>query len=316
MFLRYWLWLSLMIAPFHAAPAADRPQWIATTAMVGDLLTALAGDQLAVTVLLSSGIDPHTYRLTRQDAVALSQADGIVYNGGLLEGRMTDTLTRLADQKPVIAVGDTVPPEQRLASEDYPGEYDPHLWMDVGRWRLALAGLETALAAVYPEHAAAFAANRARYDDQLAQLDGYIRDIVATLPADRRVLITAHDAFRYFADAYGFEVHGVQGVSTESEANLQQVNELIELIVARRIPAVFAETSVNARQVQALIEGATARGQPVTLGAPLFSDAMGPAEEYTGTYLGMLDHNATAIVRALGGDAPALGWQQRLQGLP
>ncbi len=289
-----------------------QPRIVATTGMIGDSVSAIVGDLATVEVLLATGIDPHTYRLNRQDVVRLTEADIIIYNGGLLEGRMTDTLRQFAERKLVISVGDLLDPALHLASEDYPGEYDPHLWMDVRRWQAALQALEQALSAAYPQYRAQFLVNRTAYDQQLLQLDAYIRQIVATLPPERRVLITAHDAFQYFADAYQFEVHGIQGVSTESEANLQQVNALIDLIVTRQIPAVFAESSVNDRQVRALIEGATARGQPVRLGSELFSDAMGEPGTYEGTYLGMIDHNATAIVRALGGEAPVGGWQGSL----
>jgi len=126
---------------------------------------------------------------------------------------------------------------------------------------------------------------------------------MATIPPDQRVLVTAHDAFRYMGRAYGLEVRGIQGVSTESEAGLRDVETLIRFIVDRNIPAIFVETSVAYKNVRALIEGARARGHDLRIGGELFSDAMGQPGTYQGTYIGMIDHNVTTIVNALGGQA-------------
>jgi len=154
--------------------------------------------------------------------------------------------------------------------------------------------------------------NTSRHLTELEKLGAYAQTSLATIPEGSRVLITAHDAFNYFGKAYGFEVVGIQGISTESEAGLKRISELVDLLVEREIGAVFVESSVSDRNIRALIEGAASRGHTVRIGGELFSDAMGPAGTYEGTYLGMIDHNATIITRALGGEAPEKGNWGRL----
>lgn len=295
-----------------AEPATLRV--VATVGMVADLVREIGGTRVEVTQLIASGIDPHLYRPTRGGIRRLLRADAIFYVGFRLEGKMASLLSRLEQRgRRVYAVAERVDAQLWLETGEREGA-DPHMWTDVRRWMQAARVIEAALSGLDPAGAAVYRANADRYLNRMAELDAYIRKITATIPPASRVLITAHDAFRYFGDAYGFEVIGVQGFSTESEAGLARINGLVDLIVERRIPAIFVETSVSDRNVQALIEGARARGHDVKRGGSLFSDAMGPAGTYEGTYIGMMDHNATAIARALGGEAPAAGLHGQLKG--
>lgn len=298
--------LSLFGTP---AFATDRLTVVATTGMVADAARAVGGDLVEVRALMGPGVDPHAYRQTRTDIVATAQADLVLWNGLYLEAQMEDFLTELSETTPVVAVAEAVPETLRLGSEDYADRYDPHIWMNPNLWSRAVLATRDALTDVHPEGAEIFAANARAHLEELAQLAAYSQNILATVPAESRVLLTAHDAFSYFGNAYGFEVVGIQGISTESEAGLQRISELVEMLVDRDIRAVFVETSVSDRNIRALIEGAAAAGHEVVIGGELFSDAMGPEGTYEGTYVGMIDHNTTTIARALGGTVPDDGMQ-------
>lgn len=286
---------------------------VATTGMIGDAVKAVAGNASKVDVLLGSGIDPHSYKPTRSDIARLASADIVFYNGLLLEGKMTDALMRVANAgRPVVPVTEALDEKYLLEPEGFAGQFDPHVWMDVTGWKKAVEAVRDSLIKFRPALADTFRTNAARYLGELDKLDTYVRDAVASVPKESRVLITAHDAFNYFGRAYDFEVQGIQGISTESEAGLKRIQELVDMLVKRRIGAVFVESSVSDRNVKALIEGARARGHTVKVGGELFSDAMGAPGTYEGTYIGMIDHNATTIARALGGKTPARGMSGRL----
>ena len=310
------LLLALLALAFGAPPrpaAAQRFQAVATTGMVGDIVANVAGDAAEVTTLLGPGVDPHLYRLTRADLAKLLGGDIVFYNGLLLEGKMTDALVRVASSgKPVIAVTEQLAEDELIAPPEFKGQFDPHVWMDVSAWIKAAEVVRDRLAAFRPERQDAFAANADRYIAELEALDRYARRVLATVPPAARVLVTAHDAFNYFGRAYGYEVVGIQGISTESEAGLRRIEEVVGLLVERRIGAVFVETTVSERNVRALVEGAAARGHEIQIGGALFSDAMGEPGSYEGSYVGMIDHNVTTIARALGGEAPERGMHGRL----
>ena len=307
---------AALTAAAFAAPAAAQTapiKAVATTGQVTDIVRNVAGSEARVTGLLGEGVDPHLYKLTRSDIVQLTQADIVFYNGLLLEGKMTDALIRIANSgKPVVAVTEKLGEEFLLEPEGFEGQFDPHVWMDVTAWMRATEVVRDRLAEFRPASAEAFRANAARYLEQLKRLDDYARNTLAAVPEQSRVLITAHDAFNYFGRAYGFEVIGIQGISTESEAGLRRIEELVKLLVDRKIAAVFVETTVSDRNVRALIEGAAARGHTVRIGGELYSDAMGPPNSYEGTYIGMFDHNVTTIARALGGKADRGGLEGKL----
>ncbi|NBB80609.1 MAG: zinc ABC transporter solute-binding protein [Verrucomicrobia bacterium] len=282
-------------------------QVVGTVGMITDVVRNVVGEHAGVEGLIGEGVDPHLYKPTRKDVVTLNQADVVFYNGLRLEGAMTDVLNRLAETgKPVRAVTEAILDESDylLETEDGSAHTDPHVWMDVAGWMRALPVIVDTLSAFDPENADVYQRNAEVYLEKLRGLDAYAKEAIATIPPEKRVLVTAHDAFQYFGRAYGLEVRGIQGISTESEAGVRDLEELIDFIVERELPAVFVESSVGDKNVRALIEGARARGHTVQIGGTLYSDAMGPGGTYEGTYIGMIDHNVTTITRALGGEAP------------
>lgn len=297
----------------------SRPQLVATTGMIADVLGEVGGDRIEVRGLMGPGVDPHLYRQTRSDVIAMTRADAVFWNGLYLEAQLEEFLERLGERSPVFAVAESVPQQARLADEVYAGQSDPHVWMDPGRWRYVVEAIRDALVELAPDHEEVFDANASDYLAELEALDTYAREVLSSVPESARVLVTAHDAFGYFGDAYDFEVLGIQGFSTESEAGLARIESLVNLLVARDIGAIFVETSVSDRNIRALIEGAEARGHQVHIGGVLYSDAMGPVDSYEGTWLGMIDHNVSVIARALGGDVPEggrLGLLNRLEEAP
>lgn len=299
--------------PAPKASGAGRYQVVATTGMVADIVRNVAGDKAIVTGIIGEGIDPHLYKPTRADVARLTEADVIFYSGLLLEGKMTDVLENLAKGKPVHAVTSGIDQSFLLEPPEFEGHPDPHLWMDVQGWSKAVEAVQQALSEYDPPNKEFYARNARGYVDQLQALDQYARDRFSTIPESTRVMVTAHDAFNYLGRAYDLEVIGIQGISTESEAGLGDLNKLVDLLVQRKIGAVFVETSVADKNVKALIEGAKARGFEVKVGGELFSDAMGASGTYEGTYIGMIDHNVTTIVRALGGEAPEKGMNGKLK---
>ncbi|MGF1450331.1 MAG: metal ABC transporter solute-binding protein, Zn/Mn family [Opitutales bacterium] len=285
----------------------------ATVGMVADITRAVAGDKAKVSNIIGEGVDPHLYKPTRADIVALSEADVIVYNGLTLEGKMGDVLVKMAGEgKPVLAVTERILEQGDYVMTDAEDHFDPHVWMDVRGWMRGVEVVRDRLSAWDPDNAEAYASNASAYLAQLEALDAYARQALGSIPEGQRFLVTAHDAFGYLGRAYGLEVHGIQGLSTESEAGVRDIEALVRFLVERDIPAVFAETSVADKNVRALLEGTQARGHTVRIGGELFSDAMGAAGTYEGTYIGMIDHNVTTIARALGGTAPARGFQGKL----
>lgn len=285
---------------------------VATTGMIADAARQVGGDLVEVRALMGPGVDPHAYRQTRTDILAMMQADLVLWHGLYLEAQMEDFMHALADRRPVVAVAEALPREVLLAHDTYNNKFDPHVWMDPDLWSGVVERVRDALIEARPEGERAFRANAGKHLEEIAGLSAYAKQVLATVPQESRVLVTAHDAFNYFGRAYGYEVLGIQGISTESEAGLNRVAELVDLLVQRRIGAVFVESSVSDRNMRALVEGAAAKGQEVEIGGQLFSDAMGPNGSYEGTYVGMIDHNVTTIARALGGQAPERGMQGRL----
>jgi manganese/zinc/iron transport system substrate-binding protein len=293
-------------------PVAIPYRAVCTTGMIADIVRNVAGERAEVVALIGEGVDPHLYKPTRSDIAAIMAADIAFYNGLLLEGKMTDVLIRAAASLPVVAVTQRIDEEYLLEPEEFEGHFDPHVWMDPTAWAKAVEVVRDELSRFDPDGAEQYAANAAGYTRKLEELDGYAQRILDSVPEDSRILITAHDAFNYFGRRYGFRVLGIQGLSTESEAGVRDVARLVDLIVERRIRAVFVETTVPDRNVRALIEGARARGHGVVIGGELFSDAMGAPGTYEGTYIGMIDHNVTTIARALGGEAPEGGMGGKL----
>lgn len=276
----------------------------ATVGMIADVVREIGGSCVDVTAMMGPGVDPHLYSATLQDVELLFNADLIFYGGLNLEARLTDVMEQVRSglNKPVIPVSEAIDP---ALIHTVPGTNatDPHVWMDVSMWMQAAGAVRDGLIAALPDQQAYLEANAERYLGEMAALDADIRELVATVPPEQRVLVTAHDAFQYFGRAYGIEVHAPQGISTATEAGVQDIRRVIDLLVERHIPAIFVETSVSSDVVEAIQAGARSRGQDVVIGGSLFSDAMGAAGTPEGTYLGMIRANVETIVRALRGEA-------------
>lgn len=304
--------VGLSLGVGSAAVAQSPLKVIATTGMIGDAARVVGGDLVEVRALMGPGVDPHAYRQTRSDIVAMTRADLVLWHGLFLEAQMEDFFHDLGRNRTVVAVAEGVSRDKLHSHDTYADKYDPHIWMDPAIWVDVVSQVQLALTDVHPEGAEMFAANAEQYKAEILALVTYAKEATAKVPAEARVLVTAHDAFGYFGAAYGFEVLGIQGISTESEAGLNRISMLVDVLVDRDIRAVFVESSVSDRNMRALIEGAAARGHEVIVGGELFSDAMGPEGTYEGTYLGMIDHNITVITSALGADVPAQGMVGKL----
>lgn len=301
----------VVVLPALLLPVAAKAQGplnvVATTGMIADAARQVGGDLVEVRALMGPGVDPHAYRQTRTDILAMANADLVLWHGLYLEAQMESFMETLERKGDVVAVAEELPRDLLLAHDDYENRYDPHVWMDPDLWAKVVVRVRDALIAAKPEGEAAFSANAEQHLKDIGQLSAYARRVLASVPEDSRMLVTAHDAFNYFGRAYDFDVLGIQGISTQSEAGLNRISELVDILVDREVAAVFVESSVSDRNIRALVEGAAAKGGEVSVGGQLFSDAMGQNGTYEGTYLGMIDHNVTTIARALGGKAPERG---------
>lgn len=315
----WWLaaWACLVVGCGGGATAESievdrRPLFVCTTAMVGDLVHQVAGDRARVVSLIGTGVDPHLFTPTRSHLKLLLAADVVCVNGLHLEGRLTRTIDDLRQSgRAVWQLSDALP-DDRVLHKDDSLSHDPHIWLDVSLWATATAWIEQQCSEFDPSHAEEYRTRADAYRRQLIDLDAYVARVIASIPEPQRALATSHDAFGYFSARYGIDLLPLQGISTESEAGVHDVTRLTEEIGRRRLPAIFSETSVNSKTVIAVIEAARARGLDVKLGGELYSDAMGAAGTYEGTYLGMIDANATRMARALGGDVPSGGWSGRI----
>lgn len=280
---------------------------VCTTALVADLVREIAGEGRGrVVSLMGEGVDPHLYKGSPRDVRDLAGADLIFASGLHLEGKLTSVLHRLAHQKHVHMIADewTTATEKNGEADPWirdDGVPDPHCWFDARLWQRLAQVVKDRLTEFAPDHAAAFTSNFKTYEAKVESLDAEIRRNLAKIPPSRRLLVTSHDAFRYFGRAYGVQVEGIQGLSTESEAGVRRTNELVDLLVSRQVPAIFVETSVSDDNVKALVEGAAARGHKVVIGGSLFSDAPGAFGTPEGTWLGMLQHNVNTFVKAMTG---------------
>lgn len=266
---------------------------VATTGMIGDAATVIGGKRVRVETLMGPGVDPHLYKASAGDVTRLSKADLILYNGLHLEAKMADVFSQMGRRRPTRAVAEAIPDDRILGFGN--GGHDPHVWFDVGLWMIVCRDIRDGLIALDPDHKALYQSNHAAYQAALETLDQEVKDILAVIPKDRRVLITAHDAFGYFGRAYGFTVKGLQGVSTVSEAGTRDLQNLADFIAEKKIPAMFVESSVPRRNLEALQAAVSSRGFQVAIGGELFSDAMGNEGTPEGTYLGMVRHNARTI---------------------
>ncbi len=275
----------------------DRPLVVTTTNLIRDVVQNVGGDDVRVVSLMGPGVDPHVYRATPRDFRRMEKSDLVLYNGLYLEGRLSEILDRLGDQSR--AVTGSIPRESLIDATEFGGAYDPHVWFDAELWTFVVADVRDALTKLKPERAEDFARRADVYRKELLGLHEYAKERVRSIPGERRIMITAHDAFQYFGRAYDIEVRGLQGLSTATEFGLQDVSRMVSLIIERNIPAIFIETGVSTRAIESVIAGVHQRGYEVQLGGELFSDSMGAIGTPEGTYAGMFRHNVETIVTAL-----------------
>lgn len=283
----------------EAGASDDPPSVVTTTNLVADSVRRIAAEGVSVESLMGPGVDPHLYKASESDVRRLAEADLIVYSGLHLEGKMGDILVKMARSRPVIAVTEAVPDEALREPPEFAGLYDPHVWFDVMLWARTIDPVVDALAEVAPDHAESFRGAGEAYEAELEELDAWVRQRIEEVPPEKRVLVTAHDAFGYFGRAYGVEVVGIQGISTLAEAGLQDVERVVDLVVERGIPAIFVESSVPRQAIEAVQAAARDRGHEVKIGGQLYSDSLGAAGSPEGTYVGAVRYNVNTIVDAL-----------------
>lgn len=275
----------------------DKLKVVTTIAQIGEPLTAIGEDMIEVTSLMGPGVDPHLHQATTGDITRLDQSDVIFYSGLHLEANMLKAFEEMSKSKPVVAIGEVIPEEQLLKDET--GAIDPHIWFDIELWKTALGTAVEQIIELVPEHEAKLTENMEQYFLKLDELQQESKAKLAEIPQEQRILVTAHDAFGYFGAANDLQVVGLQGLSTEDEIGLSDINDTIALLMEHQVPAVFIESSINPDSINAVIEGAKKNGLEVKLGGELFSDAMGAAGTDEGTYIGMYTHNVKTITEGL-----------------
>ncbi|MFL6976049.1 manganese ABC transporter substrate-binding protein/adhesin MntA [Bacillus inaquosorum] len=282
-----------------AGKSADQQlQVTATTSQIADAAENIGGKHVKVTSLMGPGVDPHLYKASQGDTKKLMSADVVLYSGLHLEGKMEDVLQKIGEQKQAAAVAEAIP-KNKLISAGKGKTFDPHVWFSIPLWIYAVDEIEAQFSKAMPEHADDFKKNAKEYKEDLQYLDKWSRQEIENIPEKSRVLVTAHDAFAYFGKEYGFQVKGLQGLSTDSDYGLKDVQELVDILTEKQIKAVFVESSVSEKSINAVAEGAKEKGHTVTIGGQLYSDAMGEKGTKEGTYEGMFRHNINTITKAL-----------------
>ena len=301
--------LSLLMLSGCGKKAADEDadgklNAVATIGMITDIVQRIGGDRVAVTGLMGPGVDPHLYKASEGDVTRMAEADIIFYNGLHLEGALTEVLEQMNRRVRTVAVTDGIDESALLSPAEFEGAHDPHVWFDVRLWMQAAEMVKNALIEIDSAGTVYYTSQADDLMNELEELDEYVKQVAESVPPEQRILITAHDAFNYFGRAYGFEVRGLQGISTAAEAGTADVQQLAEYIAERKIPAVFIESSVPQRNIEAVQAAVASRGFEAVIGGELFSDAMGSADTPEGDYVGMVKHNINTIVTALGGEIP------------
>lgn len=272
---------------------------VTTTGQIADAVKEIAGDNVEVKSLMGPGVDPHLYKATQGDLQTLEQADIIFYNGLELEGKMSDIFEKMKKEKTVRAIGDGVPTNLILSDPVNPELADPHIWFDIDVWKMAIAEVTKTLMEDSPHNKEEYTKNEKTYFDKLDELSNWADERINEIPEQQRILVTAHDAFSYFGNSHGMEVRGLQGLSTDSEYGLRDVQNIVNFLVDENIKAVFIESSVSDKAMKAVIQGAKEKGHTIKVGGQLYSDAMGTEGTEHGTYIGMYKHNVNTIVDSL-----------------
>ncbi|WP_223032223.1 metal ABC transporter solute-binding protein, Zn/Mn family [Hanstruepera marina] len=278
----------------------DKLNVITTTTMITDLVKNIGGDVITVQGLMGSGVDPHLYKASEGDVTKLANADLIFYNGLHLEGKLVEVFEKMGSQNiKTVAVSNVIDKNTLIGSEYFASNYDPHIWFDITYWEQATQFVVDKLSESVPSEENTFQENGTRYFKELSDLKAEINTTINTLPEDKRILVTAHDAFNYFGKSFGFEVVGLQGLSTATEAGVQDVQKLAAFIIEKKVKAIFVESSVPKRTIEALQAAVKSKGHDVSIGGTLYSDALGDAGTIEGTYIGMFKYNVNTIVNAL-----------------
>ncbi len=275
----------------------DSIQIITTISQIGEPIQIIGGDRVEVESLMGPGVDPHLYEATQGDITTLQNAEIVFYNGLHLEGNMIEIFSKLKESKTTLALGESIDESRLLKDEE--GAIDPHIWFDLDIWKDALDNATEVLKEYSPEDADYFEQNKQKYFAQIDELKAEATEKLSSIPDEQRVLVTAHDAFGYFGRMYDIEVVGLQGLCTEDEVGLSDIQSTVDLLIDKQVPSVFVESSINQNSIQAVIEGAAKQGLEVELGGELFSDAMGEEGTEEGTYLGMYRHNVNTVYEGL-----------------
>ncbi|QNR25899.1 metal ABC transporter solute-binding protein, Zn/Mn family [Croceimicrobium hydrocarbonivorans] len=298
------IWWSLLLVAFliscEEAPNSDKYQIVCTTGMLADMTSALCQgiDSLEIQSLMGPGTDPHLYKASQADVFALSRADLIVFNGLHLEGKMAKLFHKLPEGR-VYPAAEVLSGNDLINASAYQQAYDPHVWFDLTLWSKICLGLELKLQEKLLDHKDLIANNAERYRKRLANLHNWALKELSQIPEKQRVLVTAHDAFKYFGRAYQVEVKGLQGISTTAEFGLRDISDLAEFISSRKVKAVFVESSVSPRAIEAVREAVKRRGWDLQIGGELYSDAMGPPQSGADHFYGMFRSNVETILSAL-----------------
>lgn len=298
----------LSLLPLSSLAAADEaPLNVVTTiGMIADVAREVGGECVNVQAMMGPGVDPHLYQASAGDVATLRAAEQILYSGYSLEGQLGSVLENFSERTPTLAVApSSIDTASLITAQDVYG-IDPHLWMDVSLWAQTLPTLSATFSEARPACATAIAANTQRYQAQLQALHEWVIASIATIPEKQRILVTAHDAFNYYGRAYGIDVEGIQGISTETETGIADIRSMTNSVVERQVPAVFIESTINPRTIQAVIDAARQQGHEIVIGGELYSDAMGDNGTVDGTYMGMIYRNTEHIVEALGGSLAPL----------
>lgn len=273
---------------------------VTTTTMITDLVKNIGGDKLEVKGLMGAGVDPHLYKASEGDVSKLFNADVVIYNGLHLEGKLEEVFEKMQHQnKKTIVVSDVINKKNLISSELFASNYDPHIWFDLNNWSKITSYVAEKLAEIDAENAAFYQQNAKEYLDKLVALNKEVESKINELPIEKRILVTAHDAFNYFGKQHQFNVVGLQGLSTATEAGVQDVQKLAKFIIKNKVKAIFIESSVPKRTIEALQEAVKSKDQEVVIGGTLYSDALGNAGTIEGTYIGMYKANVNTIVNAL-----------------
>lgn len=272
---------------------------VTTTNIIANLVTEIGGDNISLESLMGAGVDPHLYKASEGDVSKLYNADIIFYSGLHLEGKLVDIFEKMKSGKNTVSLGDRLPKDQLISSANFGGNYDPHVWFNIGFFKLFSNFVTEELSKADPENAEYYKANNEKYLQKLDALETEVRAAINTLPKEKRILVTAHDAFNYFGKEYGFRVVGLQGISTASEAGVKDVQELSKFIIENQVKAIFIESSVPRRTIEALQAAVLSKNHQVEIGGSLYSDALGNPGTEVGTYVGMFRYNVNTIVNAL-----------------